>query len=555
MKYGLIILFCFLGLTAFTQSAQDTLIQDLVNTIHQSDEYDKNKIEVIDQLRTKLQNTSPGSLQVIFETTEKIYEEYKVFKYDSAYLYANKLLEIARQTGNGNNLAAAKMKISFILLSTGLYKETYDSLQNISADLITDTLKKAEYYTLWARYYYDVAAYANDNYHSADYDSAGSVYLDSAILYYPAGSFERTYYTGLRYFKQNKRDSAYSYFSSLLQQSHLSYHQYALAASTLSNIYQQHGDINKTIELLVKATEADIRSSTKETLANFHLAELLYKIGDLKTAAICIENAVANAAFYGARQRKVQTNSILPLIEGERINSIEEQKRNLIKYASVVTILGLLLAVLIYIVFKQYKNLKIAQQLLSLSHEQQQVINKQLEHTNKELENANKQLEEANEKQEEANKIKEEYIAYFFNTDSQLYAKLDKIKSTLLRKIKERNYDEARFFVDKIDPEKEKKELLQNFDKLFLKLFPHFVDEVNALLHPEAAIKLKENELLNTDLRIFALIRMGVTDTEQIARILDYSVKTIYAYKTKLKHKSLTPNENFDDKIMKIRAL
>ena len=540
MKYIFITLSLFLFHDIRAQSNTDLIMDELTETIHKTADYDNKKIAGIHQIQNQLKETDPRSIERSFELTKSIYEEYKVFNYDSAYRYATKLLNLSSHVGDEDHIASAKMKIIFIMLSSGLYKETYDSLQTTNISKASDSVK-AEYFTLWARYYYDIAGYENDNYHSVDYDIKGSELLDSALSYYAAGSFEKTYYSGLKYFKQGQVDKAYSFFDSLMNNKHLTNHQLALTASTISGIFLRKGDMNKAIELLAKATEADIKSSTKEVVAIFHLAELLYKTGKLKEAAICIESGIANAEFYGARQRKLQASSILPLIEGERINGIEAQKRILIQYAIVVTILVLLLIVLAYIILKQVKKLKQAQQLITQAHLQQQIINKQ--------------LEETNEKLEEANKIKEEYIAYFFNSDSQLYARLDKIKTTLLQKISDRKYDEARFFVDKIDPKREKEELLENFDKLFLKLFPHFVDEVNGLLHAEDAIKLKENELLNTDLRIFALIRMGVSDTDKIAQILDYSVKTIYAYKTKMKNKSTLPNEDFEKKIMKIKPL
>jgi len=102
---------------------------------------------------------------------------------------------------------------------------------------------------------------------------------------------------------------------------------------------------------------------------------------------------------------------------------------------------------------------------------------------------------------------------------------------------------------------KEKEELYRNFDRVFLKLFPDFVEEFNKLLKEEHRIVLKEDELLNTDLRIFALIRMGITDNEKIANILQYSVNTIYTYKTKIKNRSLVPNEKFEDYVMQINSV
>lgn len=561
MKYFFLFITLFISEGAFAQHAQDSVMDAMTEAIRKAADYDKKKVATIQQMERTLEKTSPAFMEKRFDLTEKIYEEYKVFNYDSAYRYSRTLLETGQQMGDGQHVASAKMKMIFILLSAGLYKETFDSLSTLSVTNFPDSMK-AEYFTLRARYYFDIAAYDYDNYHSVDYDAKGSALLDSALAYYKDNSFEKDYYSGLRYFKKGNLDTAFSFFTNLLNRPGLTEHEVALTASTISGIYQQKGNTDKSIELLAQAAIADVKSSTKETFAIFRLAELLYKKGELKPAAMCIESAVANAEFYGARQRKVQASTILPLIDAERIAGIEAQKHLLVQYSVVLSVLVLALIILAYIIYRQVKKLKKAQKLLTEANGQQHKLNAILEETNagmeatnRQLEETNKRFERTNDKLQEANKIKEEYIAYFFNTDSQFYARLENIKNTLLQKIADRKYDEVRFFVDKIDPKREKEELLQNFDKLFLKLFPHFIDGVNALLHPEEAIVLKDNELLNTDLRIFALIRMGISDTEKIAQILDYSVKTIYAYKTKMKNKSVVPNDEFEKKIMKIRTL
>jgi hypothetical protein len=561
MKYFFLFIILFVSEGAFAQQAQDSIMDAMTEAIHKTADYDKKKMAVIQQMERTLGKTSSAFAEKRFDLTEKIYEEYKIFNYDSAYRYSRSLLEIAQQMGDQQHVASAKMKMIFILLSAGLYKETSDSLSTLDVSSSPDSMK-AEYFTLRARYYFDIAAYENDNYHSVDYDIKGSAFLDSALAYYKDNSFEKDYYSGLRYFKKGNLDTAFSFFTELMNRPGLTEHEIALTASTISGIYQQKGNTDKSIELLAQAAIADVKSSTKETFAIFRLAELLYKKGELKLAAMCIESAVANAEFYGARQRKIQASTILPLIDAERIAGIEAQRHLLMQYSIVLSVLVLALIFLAYIIYRQVQKLKKAQKLLTEANQQQHKLNAILEETNADMEATNKQLEETNkrfertnDKLQEANKIKEEYIAYFFNTDSQFYARLENIKNTLLQKISDRKYDEVRFFVDKIDPKREKEELLQNFDKLFLKLFPHFIDEINALLHPEEAIVLKDNELLNTDLRIFALIRMGISDTEKIAQILDYSVKTIYAYKTKMKNKSIVPNDEFEKKIMKIKTL
>jgi cytochrome c-type biogenesis protein CcmH/NrfG len=524
----------------------DSLMAALTRTIPLSATYDQAKIKEIAALKQGL-NQSNLPPDLVFDRHAKIYEAYKVFNYDSAYSYAVKLVNIAHTMPNPDNKVAAQLKLSFILLSAGLYKETFDSLSSLANRPVPATLK-GEYYTLWGRYYYDLAGYASDNFHSVDYDIKGNKYLDTALTFYDPHSFEFQYYSGLRNFKENRMAEAASFFDKLLADSSLDDHQLALVASTYSAIYLRNKNTDKAIDLLVQATLADIKSSTKETVAIFHLSELLHKKGDLKHAAMCIESAISNAEFYGARQRKLQASSILPLIEGERINGIEAQKSLLIKYAILVTVLVLALVALTVVILKQVKKLKQAKQALTEANAAQQVINRQLEETNK-------RLAEVNEKLQEANKIKEEYIGYFFNVDSEFYSKLDKIKTTIEQKLLEKRYDDIRFFLNKIDARKEKDDLLLSFDKIFIKLFPHFVTEVNALLREDERIALKEGELLSTDLRIFALMRMGVTDPEKIAQILEYSVKTIYSYKSRVKNKAALSGDEFEEKVMQIKSL
>jgi type II secretory pathway pseudopilin PulG len=527
-------------------AGSDDLMHQLNGVMQNAAKYEADKIKQIESYHAalKISDQSPGT---IFRHYEKLYEAYKVYNYDSAYTYALRLTEIANHLENANYQAAAKLRLSFILLSGGLFKETYDSLASLPKNQVPDSLK-GTYYSLWARYYYDLAGYVNDYNYSFEYDRLGNTYIDTALHYFVPESFEYKYYAGLKALKTNKLEEGLIQLEQLLNWPELSKHQLAITASTLSTVYLQRADTAKAIELLVRASIADIQSTTKETVAIFHLAVLLYQTGDLRHASMCIEGAIANAKYYGARQRQLQVSTILPLIEGERIAAMEAQKAILIKYAVVVTILVLALIALSWIISRQIRKLKHAKSALSLANAAQKTAIEQLQESNR-------RLEELNDKLEEVNKIKEEYIGYFFNADSEFYNKLDKIKSTIEQKIKERRYEDITYFLNKIDTRKEKEELLLSFDRIFLKLFPNFVQEINALLHPEEQIVLREGELLNTDLRIYALTRLGVTDPEKIAGILGYSVKTIYSYKSRIRNKSRIPVETFEDEVMKIKTI
>ncbi|MFT3824366.1 MAG: DUF6377 domain-containing protein [Chitinophagaceae bacterium] len=523
----------------FSQVTNEELMQQLAATIEQAPRFDAQKQQhllLIKQSLAAQSNSLPGQ----FDVYSRLYEEYKIFNYDSAYRYARLLQQTARQLNDSLRITYAKIRIGFTLLSAGMFKETLDTLSQVNMKNMPDSVK-AEYYSLMGRFYFDLGDFDNDPYHTPVYVAKGSLYFDSALKYFPDGGFDNQYYIGLKNIKSGNRATAFTTFRQILNEQQLTDHQLALVASTLSDFYIQNGKTDSAINLLLRAAIADIRSSTKETSAIFNLAGLLYKKRDVKNASICINQAIADAVFYGARQRKVQVGSILPLIESEKLNLVENQKRVLITYATVVTLLFIIVIVLAVVIFRQVKKLKLAQKVISEAHHKEQAINHQ--------------LAEVNEKLSDANKIKEEYIGYFFNANAEFFNKIERFKKSLEQKIADRKLEEIRFIVNNIDLRKEKEDLLRNFDKAFLKLFPHFVTAFNALFKEEDKVTLKDDELLNTDLRIFALIRMGIHDSEKIAHILQYSVNTISTYKTKIKNKSLVPNEEFEEKIMNIKTV
>ena len=505
--------------------------------------YDAAKRQSIEDLKKPFledkTHNKTNDLPTLFDLYSRLYEEYKVYNYDSAFHYARQLQETALQLGKPALITYARLKLGFCLLSSGLYKETLDSLNKIDTRGAPDSLR-AEYYALMGRYYYDLGDFDNDSYNTPAYTQKGNNYMDSALQLYPAGSTRYLYYKGLRELKSNRGEEALTDLKEVLRRPGLSWHELAITASTLSDIYITKGQTDTAITLLIEAAIADIRSSTKETAAIFNLAQLLYKKGDVRNASSYIEVAIRDAVFYGARQRKVQVSAILPLIEGEKVSRVEEQKSVLVTYSIISTLLLLIVIALVIIVFRQVRELKAAQQIITEAHIKEQAINQRLQETNYKL--------------SEANKIKEEYIGYFFNADSESFDRIGKFKRSLEQKIAYRKWEDVITLVNNTNLKKEKEELLQNFDKVFLKLFPDFIQRFNDLFREEDRIELKDHEFLNTDLRIFALIRMGIHENEKIARILEYSVNTINTYKTRIKNKSIVPNEEFEQRIMEIKT-
>ncbi|HEY4287195.1 MAG TPA: DUF6377 domain-containing protein [Puia sp.] len=529
--------------SAWCQNSPDNtsiLLPRLNQAIEASPKYDASKDKTIEELRKALVGIKKDDLTTLFDGLHRLYEEFKVYNYDSAFNYARQLQETALQLGDPNRITFARLKLGFCLLSSGMFKETHDSLNKICIHGAPDSLQ-AEYYSLMGRYYYDLGDFDNDRYNTPAYTQKGNLYIDSALQLFPKGTFNYSYFKGLREIKTNHPTEALADFGQLLSRPDLTLHQLAVTTSTLSDIYITSGQTDSAIILLIRAAIADIQSSTKETAAIFNLAQLLYKKGDVRNASSYIEIAIRDAIFYGARQRKVQVSAILPLIEGEKISRVEEQKSILLTWSIIATFLLLVVIVLVITVMRQVHRLKAAQLIITEAHIKEQAINQRLVETNNKL--------------SEANKIKEEYIGYFFNADSEFFAKIEKFKKSLEQKIAYRKWEDIITLVNNTNLKKEKEDLLQNFDKVFLKLFPDFIQRFNDLFREEDKIRMKDNEFLNTDLRIFALIRMGIHENEKIARILEYSVNTINTYKTRIKNKSTVPNEEFEQRIMEIKTV
>jgi tetratricopeptide (TPR) repeat protein len=524
---------CLSSASVQAQIRTDSLFKEINSAIDASSSFDQKKNLRIDSIKRQLNTTRNPSVRTLFNLCRQLYNEYRIYNYDSAFSYARKMESAARTLNEDSLVGYAKIKMGFVLLSSGLFKEAFDLLQNVSLTGLPAPVR-AEYYTLMARYYYDVADYDNDRTYAPQYNEVGNHYIDSSLEIFTLESFEHIYYSGLKNIRAGNIDYALSYFEKLIQFYPMSPHEEALATSTISDIYIQKGQADTAINLLLRAAIADIKSSTKETSAIFNLATLLFRKGDARNASTFIEKAVNDAVFYGARQRKVQLTSILPLIEAEKMNILENEKKRIVNYAIAVTLSSLMLVILLMIIFRQIKKLQHAKSAITRAHGLQQLINGKLQ---------------------EANKIKEEYIGYFFSGNSEFYSRIEKFIQSVELKITDRKLDDIRFLVNTLNLKKGREEVLHDFDQIFLKLFPNFIAEFNELIKEDGHVKLKEGELLNTDIRIFALIRMGIHDTHKIASILGYSVNTINTYKSKIKNKSVVLNEDFEERIMEIKSI
>ncbi len=508
-----------LMLGAYPAEAQvEQVLTELDKYIETSDTYIKEKNYRINRLRKRLQELSiEKQEQTAFDLNYELFEEYQSFKYDSAYFYANRSLNMARRMGDSDKMVRAQCAIVFCHMSSGLFVEAFNEMEKVNLSGAS-TMTKANYYALYNRLYYDASDFNNSEEWSHLYTEQGTAYADSLKAIVPTDSYEYAFAQAQCQIKHWHYNECIGSYKRILQDFEISAHNKAIINSSIGGAYRILEQNDSAVVYLAKAAINDIESATKETTALYRLAEILCERGDTERAYTYIHTALADADFYNARHRKLSINPLLPIIEQARLDAITKQKNQM------VTIMWLCIALIVVLLAGTT------------------VILKQ----NRKLKRRTRQLGEAN-------KIKEEYIGHSFYVNSEFIAEVEELYKTINQKITAHQYDDLRDVSKLSKINKKRESMYESFDKCFLKLFPSFIIEY-AKLFPEGYID-PNSTTLTPEMRIFALIRLGINDSERISKFLNYSVHTIYTYKTRVKTKSIVTNEEFEARIKSVEMI
>ena len=326
-------------------------------------------------------------------------------------------------------------------------------------------------------------------------------------------------------------------------------HPYALVALYRYIEYKLQRDTTQMMHWLTESVLADIRNAAMDQGSMWELANELMLQGDIERASSYISYTCDCANRYGSRQRNWQIAPLLSHIANNYKSQSERTTSQLWTSLAAISILALLLLAALFFLHRRNKQLGVARNALHETNSQLAALNDELKSTNEQLSDVNSELSVVNSQLSESNRVKEEYIGRFMSLCSQYIDKLDNYRKMVNKKMKNKELDEL-FQISKSTElkEKELEELYENFDTVFLHLFPNFIDDFNALLQPEMRINPKENRL-TTDIRIFALIRLGFEDSSKIAEFLHYSVNTIYNYRARIKNGALCNREQFEKQV------
>jgi hypothetical protein len=528
MKPLLIILLSLFAPCITVAADNEAILTQLDKSLAKKAQYERIKVARIDRLRSALaaRHAHPAES---YRLSKQLFDEYKSYKYDSAYHYATQALQVASRLHNADHMVSARCDLVFCMLSAGLYKEALDEAQTIDITQASAESRKLYYNTL-TRLYYDLSDYNRAAPYQKRYLAMGSAYTDSLLRYVGQSAPDSLYAVGMRQMKESQFEASQASFKALLQLPEVDLHTRAIVTSSLGWICIILKDQARAIDYLAQAAICDNETVTKETTALCSLGGLLYKRGDIQRATDYVRLSMADANFYDARQRIIQSGQILPIIEQDRFNIMKSQRNAFIGVAVVSALLVVALLGFTIIIRGQMRRLQKARRAI--------------ERTNHALQTTIEQLSEANE-------IKDEYIGRSFFANSEYVAKIEHLFRTIDRKITARQYDDLRSSLRESTLKSERENMYASFDETFLKLFPHFVEGYNELF-AEADRKIPADKSLTTEMRIFALIRLGVTDAERIASFLNYSVNTINTYKTRVKNRSTVANDLFEQRIMEL---
>lgn len=539
MKNVLLLFIFLLGYPAsdaFPSKAKvDSILSVLDSEIENQEYYYQKKEYKIDGLREQFFHFRNPRIR--FDFCDRLYNEYISYKFDSAYIYARRSIELAREMNDNEACVAGKCKLLYCYISAGLFKESFDTMEEIDVSNVSDEVK-AYYYLVCRRLFIDMKGYS-DIPLSPGYDSTLILYCDSALMYLQPDTYEYDDIAAFRYTNGGDLRGRLQLYLNVLSNYTLTLHQTAVVYSKIGNLSYALKDVDNAIYYMALSAIYDTRSAIRETTAKKELARFLASHGDVVRASKYVRIALEEANSYNARHRKIEINAVLPIVEKQRLELIQKQKTSLTILLLAVSVLFVALGVTLFALYKQMKKLRLAKHSIQTQFDEISVINGKLG-------SAIQMLEESNE-------IKDQYIVQSLWGKSEHLEKMEYLLRKQERRIKTRQYEDLQMLYKDFDVKAERENLFSDFDRTFLKLFPNFLDEYNRFFESEDRIKLNDGENLPPEFRIFALIRLGITENERIAKFLNLSVNTIYSYKRKVKNRAVIPKEEFEYRIMQIK--
>ena len=529
--FSLIISLLFIANPAFaTNKHIDSLLLVLDKTIECKHIYSEIKEKRIDSLKGILENQSL-SIHDKIPIIKNLCSEYNVYCTDSALQYSTLLTQYTRLIDDNDEYIDSEFLRTRIYKTMGLLKESYEVIAEIDTSGLSQRLKNSYVYTKLS-VYNALRDFSRNDKDKIEYENLAKPLRYILLKDKNLQLMNRIYVKAEQQIADKQYDKALAELLDVYGKMESEKREAGIIAYSIAIIYNAKGEKDKELEFFTLSAIADLKNGIKAYTSLRRLASLMFEYGDIDRAYDYMKCSMEDAIFCNARLRTLEASEMFLIIDKSYQKKLERSRRTIIIFLMVTLCLVISLLLAITYIRKQNRQLSITKDKLSLS-------NYSLKETNKILSNANI--------------VKEEYIGLYIEHYSDYLSRVDDYKKKAQRIAKLKGEQALLQFIESsLNPKDDLEQFYKDFDSTILRLFPRFVSQFNSLLLEGESIIPKCNDSLTPELRIFALIRLGITDSIKIAHFLRYSTSTIYNYRTKIRNKAAGNRDEFEGKVMKI---
>lgn len=492
----------------------------------------------MDSVMLQLHKNTDYNDEFRYYTNRRLLQKSQMFSYDYASQFSQKMRLLSDQIGDGNLKAESRILSSFNMAQACLFVEALDMLKSVDLNFpnLNDSIL-ALYYFYYGITYQRLAVYVNDSVNAKKYNNTG-IEMFMKSLDYSKDQGMNNFVLGRVFGRQGKYDVAQKYFEEALKYIKKDDNVlYTLANASLGKCFKHQGIYEPATRYYIEATKNDILNAQNSSIAIIDLTEHLYKQYHQTRDVIKYVNiAIENGEYYGMRSQITHIDKIIPDISKERA------RHNRILVIFFTAIVAIFLIYILHILFRYEKNRKFLKDYLSM--------NEKLKEKNNLLHDENERLSRAGMLLRDSNKLKDAYLGKLLESNSELTNMFEEFALKADQKLKKAQYEQIQKSIKELQKNFSKKEQLDRFDELFMSMFPTFITDFNALLMPEHR-KQESEALLTPSMRIFALIRLGISSNQQIARVLNYTYNTILNYRVRVRAMAINP-DTFEQDVMKI---
>lgn len=523
-------------LTPELQALYEELDQEIAN----SEQYEQSKIFRIAQLR-KSYAAAPDENQRTM-LIDRLIDEFNAYNADSTIYYINMNLRRPSVYLTPGEYTRLTLRRADVLAHAGLFSDALAIMQKIPRDSLTPNLMEAYYSTYCATYQY-LSEYSSEHDTALDNERLRALYSDSLHQVVAPNSFNHMVFVMADIARDGNTQEAIDGLSNYLKGFRSGTREYSILASTLAYMYKTAGMLNEYKRHIALSAISDVKAVVKENMSFREAATIMFEDGDIERANRYLKKSIADANFYSAMMRNAQSSKMLPVIDGAYTSMQNQLNHRLRSMVIVSSVLLVILIITILFILKQMRSLHRA-------NDEVNKANQELSRLSERFKQANIELADKNDELKDFNHTKEQYAGLFMAYCSSAISILQHYQQSL--RVQVTKGGSIASLLKKIESTEVSDQLLKDFyvkfDDAILNIFPSFVDKFNALLRDDEQIVLKSGERLNTELRLYALIRIGIDDNSRIAEFLRCSISTVYTYRSRIKKRAIAP-ERFEENV------